>query len=131
MVELMKTQTLFLALLTSLNALGQVQYLPKDAPAPYSGFLFTPEAEKANRARLLERDYFEQLDIQNKQLIQLQITQTTLVQEQSNLWKAQSENLAKQLAAVKENTFWKNLLYFSLGSILTTAIVFGVNKASK
>lgn len=127
----MKTQALFLTLLTSLNALGQVQYLDKGIPAPYSGFLFTPEAEKANRLRLLERDYFEQLDVQNKHLIELQVAQTAIVQQQVDLWKGQSENLSKQLTEMKDNSFWKSLLYFGLGCILTTAVVFGVNKASK
>lgn len=122
---------LWLLLLIPTLTWGQVQYLPKDTPAPYTGYLFTPEAEKANRKSLLDLDIYKQLDESNKRILDLRMQENKVLTEQYQLWKEQSDSLSKQLVSARNDTFWKSLVYFGLGCIVTTGLAFAVNKATK
>lgn len=118
-------------LLISATATAQVQYIQKDTPAPYSGYLFTIEAEKANRKSLLDLDVYKELDASNKRMLELRVQENKILDSQYQLWKGQSESLSKQLVSARNDTFWHSLLYFSLGCLVTTGLAFAVNKATK
>jgi hypothetical protein len=122
---------LWLLLLIPTLTWGQVQYLPKDTPAPYTGYLFTLEAEKANRKSLLDLDIYKQLDESNKRILDLRLQENKVLTEQYQLWKGQSDSLSKQLVSARNDTFWKSLVYFGLGCLVTTGLAFAVNKATK
>jgi len=122
---------LWLLFLIPMLSFGQVQYLPKDTPAPYTGYLFTPEAEKANRKSLLDLDIYKQLDESNRRILDLRVQENKVLTEQYQLWKGQSDSLSKQLVSARNDTFWKSLVYFGLGCLVTTGLAFAVNKATK
>lgn len=121
---------LALLLIPSL-ALGQVQSIKKNEPAPYDGFIFTVEAEAKNRKLLLDLDIYKALDESNRRIIDLKTRENLILAEQYNIWKAQSDSLSKQVIEANDKSFWRSLLYFGIGVITTTAIVYGVNQASK
>jgi hypothetical protein len=128
---LRKTLAFTLGLAISVCQAGEVRYLDKSQPAPYNGYLFDLEAEKANRLELLDLDFYKALNVQNKSVIELHKTQTALVEEQAKLWRKQSDNLATQLVEARDNQFWRSALYFLAGAALTTGLAFAVSKSTK
>lgn len=120
-----------LLFLISYNCIAQVQYVKKGDTVPYTGFLFTEEAERANRKSLLDLDIYKEIDESNKRMLDLRVQENKILTEQYQLWKGQSESLSKQLVSARNDTFWKSLVYFGLGCIVTTGLAFAVNKATK
>jgi hypothetical protein len=120
-----------LSALLSISANAQVEYIEKGKPAPYTGYLFTPEKEADVRKANEDLKLFKLIDDNNSKILKLKEDQLVVVKEQADLWKNQSERLSKQLVDAEDRGFWRNTLYFGLGAIVTTAIVFGVNQASK
>ena len=118
-------------LLISSTALGQVVHLDKGTPAPVEGYLFSLDAEKANRKSLLDLDIYKELDASSKRMLDLKTQENTILTQQYVLWKDQSASLSKQLVSARNDTFWHSLLYFSLGCIITTGLAYGVNKATR
>jgi hypothetical protein len=108
----------------SFNTLAQVQYIEKGTQAPFTGYLFTPEAELKNRKDLIQLDMF-------RQTVPLLEQNNTLLTKQVDLWRTQSDELSKQLIRQERSTFWQNLGYFALGAVLTTGLAFAVNQSTK
>lgn len=122
----------FIALtLISSISFAQVQHLDKGQAAPFEGYIFSLEAERANRKSLLDLDVYKALDESNKRMLELRVQENQILTQQYNLWKTQSESLSKQLVESNNNSFWKSLLYFSLGALVTTGIAFGVTRATR
>jgi hypothetical protein len=121
---------LILLLIPSLT-LAQVTSVKKGEAAPYDGYLFTVEAEAKNRKLLLDLDVYKALDESNRRIIDLKTRETLILTEQYNIWKSQSDSLSKQVIEANDKSFWRSLLYFGIGVVTTTAIVYGVNKASR
>lgn len=110
--------------LTPALLFGQVKYIEKGIPAPYSGYLFTEDAELTNRKTLIEHKFMlQELDLykQNEDILI----------KQADLWKNQSRDLADQLNKKERMTFWENTLYFALGALVTTGLAFGVSRATR
>jgi hypothetical protein len=111
--------------------LGQVQHINKGEPSPFEGFVFSIDAERSNRKQLLDLDIYKQLDESNKRMLDLQIKENSIVTQQYILWKDQSASLSKQLVSARNDSFWKSLVYFSLGALITTGLAFGVSRATR
>lgn len=120
-----------LALAFSLSAQAQVEYLEKGKAAPFTGYLFTPEKEAEVRKANEDLKLYKLIEDNNSKILKLKEDQLVVVKEQANLWQTQSERLSKQLVDAENRAFWRNTLYFGLGALITTSIVFGVNQASK
>lgn len=114
---------LLLGLFLANQAIADVQFIDKDKPAPFSGYIFSTDAELKNRQSLMELDYYHKT-------VPLYEDNIKKLQQQSDLWQKQSQDLALTLVKQENHSFYQNLIYFSLGALLTTAIVYGVNKAS-
>ena len=125
-------RNIFLSIaLISGPAVAQVQYLEKGQAAPYTGYLFTPEKESEVRQTNEALKLFKLVDESNQRIIGLKDQELALVNSQSKIWRDQSEQLSKELQEQKNSSFWKQTLYFGLGALLTTALAFGVNQATK
>lgn len=122
---------LTISALMATSAFGQVKYIEKGEQAPYSGFLFTPEKEAEVRQNTESLKYYKLVDESNKRLFELQAKELQYTQEQANLWRSQSGELSRQLEDQRNSSFWKQTLYFGLGALVTTALAFGVNQATK
>lgn len=115
----------------SVIAAGPIQYLTQGTPAPYNGYIFTEEAEQKNRLQLIEGNYFKSLDSVNQEYLLNLHKQMELSDKQRILWREESERLSKQLVAQQDSSFWKQVLFFGLGCVVTTGLAFAVNKATK
>lgn len=110
---------------------GPVQYLDKLTPAPYAGYLFTPEKEKEVRFKLVERDYYETLTTSLTSINSKQEALLKLQDDRINLYTQQVDNLSKRLAESKDSNFWSNAGFFILGALVTTGIAFSVTRATR
>jgi hypothetical protein len=122
---------LYLLLLIPSLTFGQVVSVKKGDPSPYDGYLFSIEAEAKNRKMLLDLDVYKALDESNRRMLDLKTKENQVLTEQYNLWKTQSDSLSKQVIESQDKSFWRSLLYFGAGVLATTAIVYGVNQASR
>lgn len=120
-----------LLLLIPTLVFGQVQHVNKGEPSPYEGYVFTLDAERNNRKQLLDLDIYKQLDESNKRMLDLRVSENKVITEQYQLWKEQSNSLSKQLISARNDSFWKSLVYFGLGALITTGLAFGVSRATR
>lgn len=114
----------YLFLLTLIPSLvfSQVLFIQKDSPAPYNGYLFTPEAEKKNADKLIELDYtIQQLGIMKEEQEALKMRLVT--------WQDAAKSANKELVKQERARFWENTLYFGLGAVLTGVLAVGVSRA--
>jgi hypothetical protein len=115
----------------SVSSIAQVKYVEKGTPAPYTGYLFTPEKEKETRFKLIDLDYYKKLSEINTARLDNAHKQNELLSKQVDLWQNHSKELSKELATNESRSFWKNILYFGLGAIITVGLTYSVNQASK
>ena len=120
-----------LVIMGSLSAQAEVVRLTKGVITPYNGVLFSTDDELKNRTKLMELDFYKELDLISKQKIMILQNEVEDSQTQVKLWKDQTKELSLQVVENRDNTFIKNVLFFVLGAVLTTGIVYGVNQASK
>lgn len=99
----------------------QVVYLPKDQPAPYTGYLF--DREKAEKIRLLDLNYQEAT-----KKVDYYKTDNDLYEKRLVNLRSQNDNLAQQNVELRENSIWSKLGFFVLGAAATTAIAIGVSR---
>ena len=115
----------------SFQAVGQVTYIQKDTPAPFNGYLFTPERELKIRTELMEKDYLlKQIDLEASIRDNLR-NQLTLTEDQTKLWRGESERLAKELTSRRDRSFWVNVGFFGLGVLATVGAAYALKQATK
>jgi hypothetical protein len=90
----------------------QVAEIKEGDPAPFTGILFGPEEDMKLRKQVLERDFFEK---QNELLK----SENKILQDRTDLWKKQSEELSTQLVESQNDSFWKKAAFFGLGALAT------------
>lgn len=115
----------------SISATAQVKYLEQGQQAPFTGYLFSPDKEQEARQNTEAVQHLRKLDEYNQKIIQLKDEEIQLINGQKQMWQKQSEDLSKQLQAKENSGFWKQTLYFGLGALVTTALAYGVNQATK
>lgn len=124
----MKILSLLLVLLLSFDIAAQVKYIEKDTPAPYSGFLFTPEKTKSVRKELIEKD---KLTIFNKALrksLQIQVKVINNQKEQVNILKEQNTKLVKEIDRERSVSNFERSVWFILGVTVTGFAVYGAKQ---
>jgi polyhydroxyalkanoate synthesis regulator phasin len=127
----MKRLTLLSILFVQSVLASDPTLLHKGDLSPNEGWLFSRELEADNRQRLMDADILKQLDASNQRVIQYHIQEKDILKQQADLWHGQADNLSKQLVQAEDRSFWRNSMFFVLGALITTAITFGVNKASR
>jgi hypothetical protein len=123
----MRFISLVLILATQVSLADEVVQLKLNQPAPFAGWLFSPAKELEVRKAIIELDTTKLLLDNNTKLLTLKDQQNVLLQEQVRLWQDQSKAMAEQLVA-KENA---RMYYFLDGAVLTTALAFAVNRATR
>lgn len=126
-----KLCTLVTLLAFSHYSVAQVKYIEKDTPAPYTGYLFTPEKEKETRFKLIDLDYYKKLSEVNTERLKVSYEQQEVLEKQVTVWRDSSTKLASELASRQSRDFWENLMYFGLGALITVGLTYSVNQASK
>lgn len=124
----MKRISILIAFCLSFNAFAvddnSVVYLPKNNPAPFSGYLITPA--KADKVH----DINVELKSQQKINGLLQEEQDLYVKRLQNS-QAESDRLAKQLVDERDKSFFNKAGYFVLGAVLTGFISYGLVRSLK
>jgi hypothetical protein len=115
--KLITTCLLFCITLSNSVLASDAKYLEVNEKAPFAGYLITPDRAKHFRDTELELNFL--------------LKDTKVMEKQLANSEAYIDKLSKRLAEEKSDTFYGKVGFFILGSALTTAIVFGVNKASK
>ena len=120
----MKKLIIPLLFVFSLNALAEdtAKYLPKGEPAPFSGYLLSPE--KADKVRLITID----LSL-SKKTNDILTQQNTLLQTQVAQSQEHINNLNKTLVDSKDSAFLSKIGMFLLGATSATVIAWGVSRA--
>lgn len=110
---------LIISLLGNFCLADDVIFLEKNKPAPYDGYLFTPEKTKDTRIKLLERNTFEGL---NESLTKT----NTFLQENSSLKDQQikivmdrNDQLAETVRDQQSTNNWVKAGYFLAGVFIT------------
>lgn len=122
---------LILSTMYSVGCLAQVTYLKKDQPSPSEGYLFTLDAELQNRMKLEQLKTLLIVQDNDQQILALKDQYIKDSDNQVTLWKAQSQDLSKQLIEQQNTTFWHSILYFGLGVVSATAMAFAVSRATR
>jgi hypothetical protein len=122
----MKKLVSLICILTCLQAYGgdDVIHLDKGSPAPFSGFLITPD--KADSIRNMKID----LDTANKVNAVL-LDNQKIYEERVNNYKSHSEDLAKQVESLKDNSMLSKVGFFVLGAAVTGLVAYGTTRALK
>lgn len=109
-------------LLVSIPVLAEdkVKYLGQNDPAPYAGYLFTPEATKQLRVDAIELDGSKRLNQYYSEQINTYETRLKDYQQQNN-------ELSSRLAS-SDTSFFSKAGYFIFGAVLTGMIAYGVYK---
>ncbi len=108
-----------------------VRYYKAGSIISIDGYLFNTEAQNANQLQLLEGDHYKDLFTLDESIIAAQKKQQADLQAQEQLWQDQSKTLSDRLVESNDRSWLKDILWFGLGAGLTTALAFGVNKATK
>ena len=105
-----------------------VVFIEKDAQAPYAGFLFTPEKEKETRLKLVDLNFYMDLDSSKTRQIELYKQEGDLLRAQVDLHRDNSVRLNNELMSANNDGFWKGFWMFALGAGVTTAITYAVRR---
>lgn len=108
-----------------------VTYLPKDTPAPYTGYLFSIPKEKEIRLNN-EKLQLQDLRVQSLEKInQSQAENLLIMEKRVEGYQKQSDELYKTIAEQNSNSFLANFGYFALGAVTTGFITWGVVRITK
>ncbi len=105
--------------------------LEQTQPAPYRGYLITPEREKKLRLMSEELDLYKGLAENNKKILENYKESVSLYQERLNVAQKDNSELNDKLRKHEEYTFWKYAGMFTLGILTSVATAFAVSQAVK
>jgi hypothetical protein len=115
----MRLVTFFLLLsLVSSNTFAQeAKYLTKDTPAPFTGFLITPE--KAEKVREMDID------------LRLTTKTNEILTKQNELLLGQVDSLSKKVVEARDDSTWNKIGYFIIGAGITGLLGYGIYRSAK
>lgn len=114
-------------LLISYSVTAQVKYIEKDTPAPYTGYLFSPDKELEAKNAMLDVEYYKALDASNKRLSGLYESEIKDINDELGNYKTANQELFKRNME-QSSKFVGPFLYFLIGAGVATAITYGVRK---
>ena len=128
----MKTFLISLIILSQISIADEgVIYLPKETPAPYTGFLFTQEKTKEVRIGLIDRDTYKTLNESLNKTIEMCKDNASIQEKKVNILLTQNDKLSQDLYSARQTSTWENTLWFFGGVVLTGLIFYGTSQAYK
>lgn len=125
----MKTMLkIFLISSISLNSFAQVTYLEKNKPAPYTGYLFTPEKTIEVKNDLIDLETQKKLNKNYRKKIDLQIKKIKLREEQIDYYKARNHQLHTDIDSIKRVNNYERAGWFVLGILATSLAIKGAQE---
>lgn len=103
-------------------------HLNTDEPAPFSGILLNEEMSKViydqlndvNRIKLINKSLYNSIEIYKKNEV--------LYKGEVTLVRNENVTLRTALDKADSNNFWRNALYFGLGVLSTSAVVYATRR---
>lgn len=131
MVRNIKVLIVLLVSTLQVPCLADVAYVERGNPAPFTGFLFSPDQEKQLRLTDQKLEFCTEKTNLLKESLETQNEVIKFSNQRVELYKTQSDNLAKQVTEIKDDSFWKNSLYFLVGATLTGLVAYGYSRATR
>lgn len=119
MYRMMILLIILTSLISNLCYANDVIYLEKDKPAPYDGFLFTPDKTKDTRIKLLERSTFEGLNDSLSKTNTLLEANVKSKDQQLTLVMDRNNQLAETIRSQQSMNNWEKAAYFVAGVLIT------------
>lgn len=111
------------------TAYAEFDHLKQGDSAPYTGFLISPSKEQELRL-INERLKLDEALIKQYDIVQeLNKKHVEVLQQRLDIYQNENIRLSKEIIESRGDGFWNKFLYFALGVLATTAIVYGVNQA--
>lgn len=107
---------------------GDVTHIEKNTPAPYTGYLFTPEKTNEVKNVVVERDGLLKLNESLTKSLQLQSDVADLNQKKVTILLEQQDKLSKSLYDERSVSNWTQFGWFALGVLATSAAIYGVSQ---
>jgi len=115
---------MIISLLLSYARADEFEFLKKGTPAPFDGYIVTPEKER--NLRLTN----EQLKI-SEDTLKLQNEKISIYEKRLQIRDTQIDALSNRVVEQKDESFFTKAGMFILGAVVTTGIVYGVSRVSK
>lgn len=123
----MKYLILFI-LSTQLAFAQDVSYLEKGSPAPYTGYLFSPQKEREIRLTTETLKYCDKSKEMALSILQDYETKDKITADRMNLRDQQIDSLSKRLVDAKDDSFLSKAGFFILGALVTGGIAYGLTR---
>lgn len=107
---------------------GDVTHIEKDTPAPYTGYLFTPEKTNEVKNVVVERDGLLKLNESLTKSLQLQSDIAELNQKKVNILLQQQEDLSKTLYDQRSMSNLERMLWVGAGILIVGVSIYGVSQ---
>lgn len=124
-----KLISIILILFTAFPAFAEeAYYLEKTKPAPYTGFLFSPEKTQEIRKTYLEHENYKLINESLKSSLDFQVNIIKQKSEQLNLSMERNTVLAKELRDERSMGDLERIGWFALGIIATGVAGYGISR---
>lgn len=118
----------FLLIISTRSNADPVAFVEKDTPAPFSGFLFTPDQAKEMRVKLLERDYYFEVSESLEKTVTNYNTIVDGEREKNKMLLEQNTKLIKDYQSMKDTSDLQKILWFSIGVAATVLGLYGLKQ---
>ena len=120
----MKYLLVFALISSSVMADPTVVALNKGDTAPFTGFLFNPEAEQKARLGVQSSDIY-------KERSELLESRNKILDDRVQLWMKQANDNAAVAVRNSDDLWWKQALWFGFGVVATSAAVYAAKGVIK
>lgn len=103
-------------------AQSDARYLKQNEPAPFTGYLITPDKAESVRVMKIELD-------SEKKINSLLLDEQKIYEQRLNLSKDHVESLSKQLADRGNNPTLLVIGGFTVGAVITGLVAYGVARS--
>lgn len=130
-----KTLATLISLISLLNVNSGWAYQPslleKDKPAPFTGYLFSPEDTAKLRGELVEKDGLVKINESYQRSIDLYQKNEEILNNKVNVLLNQNDQLSNSLYKEKTLSSFEKVLWFVGGVLITGFAFYGAQKVTK
>jgi hypothetical protein len=128
MKKMLKIFLTFSMILSTKSNAESTVFIEKDTPAPFSGYLFTEQAGKELKLKLVDLEYFKQLSTSLQNQVDLYVKIDLKTQEKLNVLSTQNDKLAQTAYNASSLNAWEKGGYFLLGVAAAILAAFAVKQ---
>lgn len=107
---------------------SDIEYLIESQPAPFTGYLLSIPKTMQIKKSLEDCDRIYFLNKSLEQSIEIYKKNETLYVNQLDVLKKQNSELDKAVQSQRHTEFWETVMYFGIGVLTTSAIVYATQR---